>query len=134
MIVLISLSSNVSVSVFTDAPLSDMDGPDVVSTCVYRQARGLYVRVTVSRGYVYSVKKPGDQRQPKLPLCRGLGGRNSASNIVLAPLMNGWRGRTCGVGRLSTRGANVWRADGEVAPSPSPHRSHTPGLYSCSVR
>lgn len=134
-IVLISSSSNVSVSIFTNISLSDscVDDLDVVSTCVYWQAYGLYACLV-------DVRVPSRRREingSRNCRCRVLGGRNSVSNSVLASLMNGWRGWTCGVGRLSARRGdpegNVWRTDGEVALLPPPH-SRTPGLYSRSVR
>lgn len=91
-------------------------------------ARG--VRGT-SRGYTVPSRRRGrDRRRPKLLLQRGggdRGGRNSASNTVLASLMNGWQGWTCGVGRLLARGigSSVWRAAG-VVPAPSLPPRHPP--------
>lgn len=113
-IALISPSSNVSVSVFTNAPLSDSCMDDVSCgwcTRVYWQAREQYVCVRVSCGYMCTPSRRREINGSRNCHCRGLGGRNSVSNTVLAPLMNGWQGRTCGVGRLTAKGIRGERVE-----------------------
>lgn len=94
-VLLISPSSNVSMSVFRNAPLSDscMDELDVVSRCVSigRQADCTCACLVAHR------QEDGRSTAAETAVAVGLGGRNSVSNTVLASLMNGWRGRTCGV-------------------------------------
>lgn len=124
-IALISPSSNVSASVFRNAPLSDscMDDLDVVSTCVsigrHADCTCAYTRVS---WYISSRRR--EINGSRNCRCRGLGKRNSVSNTVLAPLMNGWRGRTCGVGRLLANGIRSERVEsrwrGGVAATPAP--------------